>query len=299
MPKLNLHFTLILIFGINQGVVAQTDNLSAVVKFKPLKNISKVPSTFAEDVYQKLIKTLDNKNRFVAFAEGQNEPTDIAATVLAEASINSFSATRAPVVAKRPKDADSNWRPPEPQMVTTANIGGEINFTEITTGKKLEPKYFSGEYKNYQKTWQIELKEAENDRRKEGETKKNNWKELAINEVINDIVKKWDEEIANLIPIELKIKSIVEAKKNKAIRLMVDAGTNKDVSKGDTYQVIELTSYEVGGKKLIKETILSLIWVEKKKYIMETESSFKVRFGKKKIFKAINSNKNLMLKLSN
>jgi len=308
MKNLITSLVLILFFGIIQTSVAQDDNLSAVIKFKPVKNSTTLSSKFSENVYRGIIKSLDTKNRFVAFAEGADEPTDVAATILAELSIKNFTSSNETVRAKKPKDAGADWKAPAPQIVTKANIGGEITLTDIATGEKLEPKYFQGAYENSMTASQLERAKSSyyfrqkvyNDRRKEGEPEdkdKYNWKRIATKATITDVIKNWNRGITYLIPIEVKIKSIAEAKKNKAVRLMLDAGKNKDVEVGDAYDVVELTSYEVGGKKLNKETKIGSVWVGKKKYIMENESSFKVRKGKKKIFEAINADKDLALKL--
>jgi len=314
MQKLILHFTLILIFGINQTTIAQDDNLSAVIKFKPIVNQSKASTDVCNKVYDRLIKSLDTKNRFVAFAEGKEEPNGMAATILAEVKISGYGVSQKTVRTQRPKDAAPDWKNPGPKIVTKSSIAGVINFTDISTGKKLDPQPIRGAFEERKIKTAIKT-EGVSWSKKKGvhSTKKSQedinkqkkniakeeaaWKKGAANKAINNAIDNWEDNINKFMPIDLKIKSIIEAKKNKAIRVMVDAGKNKDISMGDTYQVVELTSYEVGGKKLTKETPLGIVWVGRKKYIMETESSFKVQTGKKNIFEAINSNKNIALKL--
>ena len=312
MQKLFTTSIAFLLFGLSNFIIAQESDFSAVIKFKPIINKSPAPREVCEDIYKKIIKSLDTKKRFVAFAEGQDEPTDIAATILGEIKIIQYAATQQTITPKKPKDAPADWKNPGPSIKTESSIIGDVFFTNVSTGAKLPPSRFHGYYENSQKKTAIKSegvawskskgihntkksKKDINQQKSEIVKQEAAWKRNVANKAIENAMKKWNDSVKKIMPVPVKIKSIAESKKNKAIRLMIDAGLDKDIDNAHSYDVVEISSYEVGGKKVDREKKLGMIWVYKRKYIMENESSFKVGKGKKKIFEAIQNNKELAL----
>lgn len=314
MKRITIFFISIMTMGVSNFLIAQESNLSGVLKFKPVINKSTASKEVCKKLYNQVLKSLDDKNRFVAFAEGVNEPKDVAASVLVDMTITSFGVSQKTIKPKKPKDAPANWKSPGDQVQTNSNISAVLNFTDVATGKKLEPKAFKGIFEETRKKTAIKRenlswskdKGLHNTKKSGSDIKEQQkkvakevaaWKVSAGNKAVENAFKNWKVDIRKILPVEVNIKSIAESKKNKAVRLMIDAGKDKDIDNTHRYDVVELTSYEVGGKKLEKETKLGLIWVWKGKFILENESNFKVGKGKKAIFQAINEGKKLALRL--
>ena len=112
----------------------------------------------------------------------------------------------------------------------------------------------------------------------------NNTQAKAFDNSLIRMQKYIDAFIENYFPIHTQILEIVEIKKEEAKEVLLNVGTQTGTQKNDKYSVVEITTYEAGGKSIKREVEIGEL------------SSAKVSKGGEAILEKFQSNAKLLCK---
>jgi curli biogenesis system outer membrane secretion channel CsgG len=122
----------------------------------------------------------------------------------------------------------------------------------------------------------------------------NNTQAKAFDNSLIRMQKYIDAFIENYFPIHTQILEIVEIKKEEAKEVLLNVGTQTGTQKNDKYSVIEITTYEAGGKSIKREVEIGELKVTD---VQGAEiSSAKVSKGGEAILEKFQSNAKLLCK---